>query len=43
MWLNITIHGQTKLFLVVRQLDFASLRLIQQRTELFNAVQCYAR
>ena len=40
MWLNITIHAQSELFTVIRQLEFALLRLNQQLDELTNVVQC---
>ena len=39
MWLNLTIHGQSTLFMTIRQLEFSILRLIQQLDELINAVQ----
>jgi hypothetical protein len=40
LWLNLTIHGQSELFIAIRQLEFALLHLTQQLDELFNAVQC---
>ena len=40
MWLNITIHAQSELFTVIRQLEFALLRLNQELDELTNVVQC---
>ena len=39
MWLNVTFYAQSNVFLATRQLEFALLRLIQQRDELFE-VQC---
>ena len=40
MWMNITFYDQSNIFLVIRQLEFALLRLIQQLNELFEVVQC---
>ena len=39
MWLNITIYSQRELFTMIRQLQFALLRLLQQLDELSNSIQ----
>ena len=40
MWMNITFYAQSNVFLAIRQLEFALLRLIQHLNELFEVVQC---
>ena len=40
MWLNVTIHNQSELYMVIRQLEFALLQLTQQLSELMDAIQC---
>ena len=40
MWMNITFYAQSNVFLAIRQLEFALLRLIQQLNVLFEVVQC---
>ena len=39
MWLNVTLHSQSDLYMIIRQLEFALLRLIQQIDQLFGAMQ----
>jgi hypothetical protein len=39
LWLNLTLHGQSDLFMTIRELQLAILRLIQQLDELMSAVQ----
>ena len=39
MWLNLTIHSQSSVYLAVRQLEFAVLQLTQQLDELLVATQ----
>ncbi len=34
LWLNVTIHNQSELYMVIRQLEFALLQLTQQLSEL---------
>ena len=38
MWLNFTVYAQNELFAIIRQLEFALLRLMQQLDELSNAI-----
>jgi len=40
LWLNATIHNHRELCMVIRQLEFALLKLIQQIDELLSAIQC---
>jgi len=40
LWLNVTIFGQTTLFMHIRQLEFTLLQLTQQVDRLFNSIQC---
>jgi hypothetical protein len=39
VYLNLTLHGQSDLYTVIRQLEFSLLQLTQQLEELFNAIQ----
>lgn len=39
MWLNVSIHNQSELYMAIRQLEFTLLQLIQQVNELFVAIQ----
>jgi len=39
LWMNITFYSQSNVFLAIRQLEFALLRLIQQLNELFEVAQ----
>ena len=40
LWLNLTIHGQSVLFMTIRQLELAVLQLTHQLDELMDAIQC---
>ena len=40
LWLNLTIHGQSVLFMTIRQLELAVLHLTQQLDEQMDAIQC---
>ena len=40
LWLNVTIHNQSELYMVIWQLEFAVLQLTQQLSELMGAIQC---
>ena len=39
MWLNLTVYSQSRVYMAVRQLEFALLQLTQQMDELLAAVQ----
>ena len=39
MWLNLTVYSQSRVYMTVRQLEFALLQLAQQIDELLAAVQ----
>ena len=39
LWLNMTIYGQSALFMTIRQLELAVLQLTQQLDELMDAIQ----
>jgi hypothetical protein len=39
MWLNLTLFGRSKIFIAVRELEFALLHLIQRVDELFATIQ----
>ena len=39
MWLNLTLYSQSRVYMAVRQLEFALLQLTQQIDELLAAVQ----
>jgi hypothetical protein len=38
LWLSVTIHNQSELYMVIRQLEFVPLQLTQQLSELVDAV-----
>jgi len=40
MWLNVTIYGQSEIYMTVRQLEFALLQSTQQVDNSFVAIQC---
>jgi hypothetical protein len=40
MWLNVTLHGMSELYVVIRQTEFAILRVNQNLDELVDAIQC---
>lgn len=40
LWLNVTIHNHSEFYILIRQLEFALLKLIQQIDELLSAIQC---
>jgi hypothetical protein len=40
LWLNVTLFGQSTLFMHIRQLEFTLLQLTQQVDKLFNSIQC---
>ena len=40
MWLNVTVYSQSKVYMAVRQLEFALLQLAQQIDGLLTAMQC---
>ena len=40
LWLNVTIHNHSELYTVIRQLELALLKLIQQIDELLIVIQC---
>ena len=39
MWLNLTLFGQSRIFIALRELEFTLLHLIQRVDELFAAIQ----
>ena len=39
MWLNLTVHSHSEVYMAVRQLEFALLQLTQQVDELLAAIQ----
>jgi hypothetical protein len=39
LWLNVTIHKQSELYMVIRQLEFGVLQLTQQLSEMMDAIQ----
>jgi hypothetical protein len=39
-WLNVTLHGQNKLYTAIRQLKLALLQLTWEIDDLFDTVQC---
>ena len=40
LWLNVTIHSQSEIYMAVRQLEFSLLQLILQVDEVIGAIQC---
>ena len=40
MWLNVTIYGQSEIYMAVSKLEFALLQLAQQGDDLFISIQC---
>jgi len=40
MWLNVTIYGQSEIYMAVRQLEFALLQLTQEVDDLLIVTQC---
>ena len=40
LWLNVTMYSHSELFMVIRQLEFAILKLTQQVTDIIDAIQC---
>ena len=39
LWLNLTVHSQSEVYMAVRQLQFALFQLTQQVDELLAAIQ----
>ena len=40
MWLNVTVHSQSEVYMAVRQLEFTLLQMAQQIDDLLAAVRC---
>jgi len=40
IWLNVTIYGQSEIYMTVRQLEFPPLQLTHKVDDLFIAIQC---
>jgi hypothetical protein len=40
MWLNVTLHGMSELYILIRQLEFSILKLHENLDELLGALEC---
>jgi hypothetical protein len=40
MWLNVTLHGMSELYILIRQLEFSTLKLQENLDELLGALEC---
>jgi hypothetical protein len=40
MWLNVTLHGMSELYILIRQLEFSILKLHENLNELLGALDC---
>jgi hypothetical protein len=40
MWLNVTLHGMSELYTLIRQLEFSILKLQENLDELLGALEC---